>query len=101
MQSKTDLSARVQPVRLESRSFLSVVKAAPVAADVGAASDLARLPGVGPGLVWKLQAAGIGSLGALAGADAGDLRRALGALSGLVDVDAWIAFARAEAGVVG
>jgi hypothetical protein len=50
--------------------------------------------GFGPGMLIRLGQLGLRTAGDLAQADAGDLRLALGAISRLVDVDAWIATAR-------
>jgi predicted flap endonuclease-1-like 5' DNA nuclease len=57
--------------------------------------DLARLPGVGPGLIWALERAGIASLAALAPLEPEDLALRLGPLGRLVPAEAWIAAARA------
>lgn len=58
------------------------------------ASPLAALPGAGTGLVWLLHVNGIDDLEALAAADAAELSQALGLVGRLVDVGAWIGFAR-------
>jgi predicted flap endonuclease-1-like 5' DNA nuclease len=62
------------------------------------ASDLARLPGVGPGLIWALERAGIVSLAVLAALEPEDLAARLGPLGRLVPAEAWITAARAAAG---
>jgi predicted flap endonuclease-1-like 5' DNA nuclease len=59
--------------------------------------DLARLPGVGPGLVWALERAGISRLADLAAANPDALADRLGPPGALVDLDAWIGFARKNA----
>ncbi|MFW5881148.1 MAG: hypothetical protein ACOCTP_01340 [Roseicyclus sp.] len=59
-------------------------------------SDLAELPGAGPGLVWLLQECGVTSLSELATADAADLSRRLGLVGQLLDLDHWIEHARAK-----
>jgi len=58
------------------------------------ATDLARLPGVGPGLIWALERAGIASLAALASLDPQDLAARLGPLGRLIPAEIWIATAR-------
>ncbi len=58
-------------------------------------SDLDRLPGAGPGLVWALGRAGIDRLAGLAEATPEALSERLGPLALLVDLGGWIRFARA------
>ena len=58
------------------------------------ATDLARLPGAGPGLIWALERAGVMSLAALAALEAQDLAARLGPIGRLVPAEAWIATAR-------
>ena len=65
--------------------------------------DLPRDPplaeiGFGPGMLIRLSHLGLRSIGDLARADAGQLRNALGDISRLVDVEAWINNARQTAG---
>ena len=67
------------------------------AADPGApaaAGDLDRLPGIGPGLVWALERAGVARLSDLAVSAPVPLADRLGPIGGLVDLPGWIAFAR-------
>jgi predicted flap endonuclease-1-like 5' DNA nuclease len=59
------------------------------------ASDLDRLPGVGPGLLWALGQAGITRLADLAPLAPEDLAARLGPLGRLVPAATWIAAARA------
>ncbi|MCT4373123.1 hypothetical protein CLG85_023640 [Yangia mangrovi] len=61
-------------------------------------STLTRLPGAGIGLVWLLHANGIGSLEGLATVDAEALKQRLGLVGQLVDVQAWIDFAKSDPG---
>ena len=61
-----------------------------------ARSDLASLPGAGPGLVWVLQQQGIASLRDLADADGEKLRAALGVIGQILDVPGWIAHAQSQ-----
>lgn len=56
--------------------------------------DLDRLPGIGPGLVWILQQSGVRSLADLAAFEPSDLRVRVGFVGALVNLEAWIAFAR-------
>lgn len=62
-----------------------------------AASDLERLEGVGPGLLWALRRAGIAALADLASLEPEGLAARLGPLGRLVPARAWIATARGEA----
>lgn len=64
----------------------------PLAAPV---CDLDRLRGVGPGLIWALNRAGIACLAEMALLEAEDLTVRLGPLGRLVPAAAWIATARA------
>lgn len=57
-------------------------------------SDLDEVPGIGPGLIWVLQQAGVNSLDALAHADAVELRLHLGVIGELVDIQSWIEWAK-------
>lgn len=59
-------------------------------------TDLCQLPGAGDGLVWLLQQKGIHSLADLAQADAAALATRLELVGKLIDLDGWIAFARAR-----
>ena len=63
----------------------------------GSAGDLFRLPGIGPGLVWALERAGLGRLADIAPLAPAELAARLGPLGRLVPADRWIAAAR-EAG---
>ncbi|MEM1273979.1 MAG: hypothetical protein AAGF88_09180 [Pseudomonadota bacterium] len=56
-------------------------------------SDLSKLPGIGPGLVWMLTNAGVASLAEMAQADPTALARKLGLVGELLDLDYWIACA--------
>ena len=60
--------------------------------------DLDRLPGVGPGLVWALEQAGIARLADLAASAPAPLADRLGPIGGLIDLPGWIAFARSATG---
>ena len=60
------------------------------------AGGLARLPGAGPGLVAALARAGISDLAALARLDPETLAARLGPIGRLIDLETWIAVARAE-----
>ncbi len=57
-------------------------------------SDILSLPGAGPGLVWMLQRSGVQNLADLAAANPATLRRTLGLVGELLDIDWWIAVAR-------
>ena len=57
-------------------------------------SDLATLPGAGPGLIWMLQQCGIQTLEDLAQIDAAALVPKLGLVGQLLNVDIWQDFAR-------
>jgi hypothetical protein len=57
---------------------------------------LTRLPGAGPGLVAALARAGVPDLAALARLDPETLAARLGPIGRLIDLETWIAIARAE-----
>ena len=59
-------------------------------------SDLVLLPGAGDGLVWMLGQCGINTLVELARADADELTERMGLVGQMLDLQAWIAFARAS-----
>jgi predicted flap endonuclease-1-like 5' DNA nuclease len=58
-------------------------------------TDLGRLPGAGPGLVWALERAGLHRLADLAPLEPGELAARLGPIGRLVPTESWIAAARA------
>ena len=58
--------------------------------------DLVLLPGAGDGLVWMLGECGINTLAELARADADELTERMGLVGQMLDLHAWIAFARAS-----
>jgi predicted flap endonuclease-1-like 5' DNA nuclease len=60
-------------------------------------TDLRRLPGAGPGLVWALGQAGIACLADLAPLEADELAARLGPIGRLIPAEAWIEIARAAA----
>ena len=62
-----------------------------------APGDLDRLPGIGPGLVWALERAGLRRLADLALLDPAALAARLGPLGRLVPAERWIAAAREAA----
>ena len=62
-----------------------------------AASDLDRLQGIGPGLLWALRRAGIAGLADLAALEPATLAARLGPLGRLVPAGDWIAVARSGA----
>lgn len=53
------------------------------------------VPKLGAGMIWRLRQLGYVTIDDLAAADAGALRQKLGAVGNMVNVEAWIAFARA------
>lgn len=65
-----------------------------VAEETMEASDLATLPGAGPGLVWMLGQCGVHSLGDLAQKSPEQLTSDLGVIGQILDVSQWIEFAR-------
>ena len=79
-----------------SESADTAEERADAAAGAQDASDLAELPGAGPGLIWLLQECGVRSLAELAAVDSADLSRKLGLVGQLLDLEHWIAYARAN-----
>lgn len=73
----------------------SAVAPAPAAIEPSSVSDLERLPGVGPNLVWALEQAGIGCLADLVPLAPEELVDRLGPIGRLVPAAGWIAAARA------
>jgi predicted flap endonuclease-1-like 5' DNA nuclease len=65
------------------------------------ASDLHKIPGIGSGLVWMLESAGVASLEDLARSDARALGERLGTISRLLDLDYFVAQARTRTSAVG
>ena len=63
----------------------------------GGGSDLERLAGVGPGLVWALRRAGIPDLASVAALEPEALAARLGPLGRLVPARAWVEAARGGA----
>jgi hypothetical protein len=84
--------ARIAPVVALERTEREIGQEAAGAEDGG----LARLPGAGPGLVAALVRAGVPDLAALARLDPGTLAARLGPIGRLIDLETWIAIARAE-----
>jgi predicted flap endonuclease-1-like 5' DNA nuclease len=68
--------------------------AEPAAAANPQQSDLHEIAGIGPGLVWMFNSAGVASLADLARADAQLLSERLGMISRLLDLDYFVAQAR-------
>jgi len=69
------------------------MNAEPITVEAIAVSNLSRLPGVGPGLIWLLHRADILSLADLAVADPVSLSSKLGVVGTLLDLGGWIALA--------
>jgi predicted flap endonuclease-1-like 5' DNA nuclease len=67
----------------------------PAEAPAETSGDLDRLPGVGPGLVWALERAGLRCLAHLAPLAPSELAARLGPLGRLIPAERWIATARA------
>jgi hypothetical protein len=84
--------ARIAPVVALERTEKETGQEAAGAEDGG----LARLPGAGPGLVAALVRVGVPDLAALARLDPGTLAARLGPIGRLIDLETWIAIARAE-----
>ncbi len=71
------------------------VTAADPIAEIDMSSDLACLPGAGPGLVWMLNASGVHSLQDLAQQDPATLAEKLGVVGQIINVDHWVTLAKA------
>ncbi|MBB5224419.1 putative flap endonuclease-1-like 5' DNA nuclease [Amaricoccus macauensis] len=83
------------PVVVEAAEVLSFQRPERPASSP-AASDLERLPGVGPNLVWALEQAGIGCLADLAPLAPEELVRRLGPIGRLVPAAGWVDTARVD-----
>ncbi|MFK7837192.1 MAG: hypothetical protein AB8B60_13320 [Sulfitobacter sp.] len=59
-------------------------------------SDLEKLPGAGPGLIWMLNQCGVMTLDDLAAKDPAELSPKLGVVGLILDVERWIAIASAD-----
>lgn len=62
--------------------------------DATAETDLERIPGIGPGLIWMLAKSSVTSLRDLANADAGALKSELGVVGTILDIDRLISLAQ-------
>ena len=58
-------------------------------------SDLACLPGAGPGLIWMLNACDVHSLSDLAAEDPAELTEKLGVVGPIINVEHWVTLAKA------
>lgn len=95
--------ARANVAAIIAEGFAPVAalqQAVSAAIEAKAATDAATLsvgmvPSLGPGMVWRLNQLGLRTLADLAAADAEDLRVKLGKLGRMVNVEQWIAHARA------
>jgi predicted flap endonuclease-1-like 5' DNA nuclease len=88
---KLKVSARRSRPEKTARDLPSLAKANPVYS-----TSVARLPGIGPGLVWRLGQLGIGTFADLVSADEVMLRKGLGRLQSLVPLNHWIDLAKKE-----
>ena len=71
---------------------------APLASDeTWTQSELAQLPGAGPGLVWMLGQCGVTTMAQLAQEEAQSLSTKLGVVGQILDVSQWISFAQKDA----
>ena len=95
-----DLPALPEGPPVEPGELLPFQRPVAVAVAVAArpAGDLDRLPGVGPGLIWALDRAGLRCLADLAPLAPSDLAARLGPLGRLIPAERWIAAAREAAG---
>lgn len=95
-----DLPALPEGPPVEPGELLPFQRPAAAAAPATArpAGDLDRLPGVGPGLIWALDRAGLRCLADLAPLAPSELAARLGPLGRLVPAERWIAAARAAEG---
>jgi predicted flap endonuclease-1-like 5' DNA nuclease len=59
-------------------------------------APVSGIASLGPGMVWRLNQLGLRTIGDLAAADPTELRGKLGKLGGMVNVEQWIAQARAS-----
>lgn len=104
VQSFDELEGSVVPVEAEPTAETSLEPTEqaqteqPVKVDLEA-SDLNRLPGAGPGLVWMLHQCGVRSLADLAVSEPAELSPKLGVVGQILDVSKWVDFAAADADV--
>lgn len=100
--SAADLAAAAtQAATPDDEPVAAPIEASPEAPGVDAApaavpsqSDLADLPGVGPGLIWMLEQNGVQTLADLASCDEDKLKENLGFVGKLVNLNAWIRVAK-------
>jgi predicted flap endonuclease-1-like 5' DNA nuclease len=86
------LTAAPEPVpQLAPRKRAKSRPAAKKPSDAPAGPMIDRLPGIGPGMVWRFNRLGIRSFSDLAASDILTLRQGLGRLHRLVPLDQWIA----------
>jgi predicted flap endonuclease-1-like 5' DNA nuclease len=70
-----------------------VEKPARKAAPKPRSASIDALPGIGPGMIWRLNRLGVATFADLAGSDVARLRQGLGRLHRLAPLDHWIAHA--------
>jgi Meckel syndrome type 1 protein len=94
---------RMQPAEIPQSDAAVPARGAPVAKSRARAAktvpprvapSVSLLPGIGPGLIWRLEQSGYRTLDDVAGARVEELRARLGAVGNLVKLDRWIAFAQ-------
>ena len=95
----TVLPATIKPPKAAAKERAKLPaghgKIDPVKTDAVAASpSVSVLPGIGPGLVWRLEQSGYKTLEDVASARTEDLATKLGAVGKLVKIDRWIDFAK-------
>ena len=85
------------PAAPEVDSVVPIATATEAAAEEGddwRHSELAQLPGAGPGLVWMLEQCDIHTLAELADCEASALSAQLGVVGQILDVREWVAYAK-------
>ena len=94
--------AKTQPKTLQ-KSLQETLASAPAKRDIpkpvkaharATTPSVALLPGIGPGLVWRLEQSGYKTLEDVANAGTEELAAKLGAVGKLVKIDRWIDFAK-------
>jgi hypothetical protein len=92
--AKKPVPAPVQALQQALAETFTAAEAVVSAATAHAQQSVSSVPTLGPGMVWRLNQLGVATLGDLAAQDSDALKRQLGRLGRMVNVDQWIAYAK-------